>query len=154
MYDGVDKSYDQCRLANYVVTGGDEDCLSDGIRFRRRLPEGTGNHREQYNMVLVQNVLGDQRSRKERLYLLDRLWSKVHVNGGIMVIIDSGNLPGHEITQVLGILAFSVTYHKACGLSLSFSDCFLAPNQSQFSGGARSHTGKSRKSFCRSSVWS
>ena len=101
MYDGVDKSYDQCRLANYVVTGGDEDCLTDGIRFRRRLPEGTGNHREQYNMVLVQNVLGDQRSRKERLLLLDRLWSKVHVNGGIMVIIDSGNLPGHELTQVL-----------------------------------------------------
>ena len=65
-------------MANYVVTGGDEDCLTDGIRFRRRLPEGTGQHREQYNMVLLQNTLGDQMTRNNRLRLLDKLWSKVY----------------------------------------------------------------------------
>ena len=41
MYDGVDQSFEMCRTANYVVTGGDEDCMTDGIRFRRRIPEGT-----------------------------------------------------------------------------------------------------------------
>jgi len=99
MYDGVDKSYHQLRMGNYVVTGGDEDCLTDGIRFRRSMPEGTGQHREQYNLVLVQSALGDQRTRQERLRLLDKLWSKVHVKGGILVIIENGTLPGHELVQ-------------------------------------------------------
>ena len=28
MYDGVDESYHMLRMANYVVTGGDEECLT------------------------------------------------------------------------------------------------------------------------------
>ena len=99
MYDGVDESYHMLRMANYVVTGGDEDCLTDGIRWRRYIPEGTAFAREQYNIVLVANTLGDLTSRKERLNLIDRLWGKVNYHGGALVLIENGNLPGHELIQ-------------------------------------------------------
>ena len=99
MYDGIDESYHMLRLANFVVTGGDEDCLTDGIRWSRRVPEGFAFSREQYNIVLVANALGDLASRKERLLLIDRLWGKVHYHGGALVLIENGNLPGHELIQ-------------------------------------------------------
>ena len=50
-------------------------------------------------MVLVSHTLGDIPSRKKRLEKLDQLWGKVHYEGGVMVIIESGGVAGHEIVQ-------------------------------------------------------
>ena len=70
-----------------------------GMRFKKSIPEGTAMAREQYNVVLVSHTLGDISKRTDRIALLDRLWGKVHSKGGVLIIIESGGVPGHEIVQ-------------------------------------------------------
>lgn len=98
-YTGVDKSLDQLRMARFVVTGGHPDVDTPGIRFKKNLPEGFAYSREQYNIVLVSHTLGDIGRRKDRIKLLDQLWGKVHYEGGVLILIESGGVPGHELIQ-------------------------------------------------------
>ena len=51
------------------------------------------------SIVLCSHTLGDIPVRKDRIKLLDKLWGKVHYEGGCLVLIESGGVPGHEIIQ-------------------------------------------------------
>ena len=93
-YTGVDNSLDQLRMARFVVTGGHPDVETPGIRFKKNLPEGLAFAREQYSVVLCSHTLGDVPVRKDRIKLLDKLWGKVHYQGGCLVLIESGGVPG------------------------------------------------------------
>lgn len=44
-------------------------------------------------------TLGDLPDRKSRIAAIDKMWNKVHYEGGVLVIIESGSIAGHEIVQ-------------------------------------------------------